>query len=96
MAFCMDIGFASRAVQVLAQKLEGLGAKVATRLGKEVTHIVFQRQRNAEKQEQEAEDVELRGLFDKAAKVWLLELALGLLPTSPSSDYVSSSSMANE
>lgn len=58
-------------MQVLAEKLESLGARVATRLGKEVTHIIFQRQRSADAQEQEAEDSELQLLYDKAAKVRL-------------------------
>jgi hypothetical protein len=53
--------------------LEGLGAKIASRLGKEVTHVVFQRQRNASKQEQLAEDSELRNLFEKTAKVGMTE-----------------------
>ena len=60
-------------MKVLARKLEGMGARVVTRLGKEVTHIVFQRQRSADKEEQDADDVELRSLYDKAAKVWLLQ-----------------------
>ena len=60
--------------QVLARKLEGLGARIAARLGKEVTHVVFQRQRNADRQEQQAEDWELRSLFERSAKVAILHL----------------------
>jgi len=63
--------------QVLTKKLEGLGAKIAGRLGKEVTHVVFQRQRNADKQEQLAEDSELRNLFEKTAKVCMMETCSG-------------------
>jgi len=69
--------------QVLTRKLEGLGAKIAARLGKEVTHVVFQRQRNADQQEQQAEDSELRTLFDKTAKVGLelLGIASMIMPS---------------
>lgn len=62
--------------QAISQKLESLGARVATRLGKEVTHIIFQRQRNVDQQDQLAEDSELRGLYDKTAKVCLANLIL--------------------
>ena len=57
---------------MLTQKLEKLGARVAARLGKEITHIIFQRQRGSDKQEQDLEDIELRSLHDRAAKVRLL------------------------
>lgn len=55
--------------QALSHKLEGLGAKLVSRLGKEVTHIIFMRQRTADAQEQAAEDSELRALYGKTSKV---------------------------
>ena len=52
----------------LTQKLESLGAKVASRWGKEVTHIVFMRQRTAGVEEQLAEDSDLRALYEKSCQ----------------------------
>ena len=53
----------------VTNKLKGLGARINARLGKEVTHIIFQRKHNATPEEVAAEDGELRTLFEKANKV---------------------------
>lgn len=53
----------------ITEKLLGLGARVASRLGKEVTHIIFQRLRSADPQELLAEESELRAVYDKVSKV---------------------------
>lgn len=53
----------------ISAKLELLGARIAHRLGKHVTHVVFQRVRNSTPQERQAEESEIRNLYDKLAKV---------------------------
>ncbi len=51
--------------KVLEARLAGLGARVAVRFGREVTHIVFRRDRATER---EAEDAHLRELYNRSAK----------------------------
>lgn len=53
----------------LIAKLKHLGAKHAARISKEVTHVVFQRRANPAREEQLAEDAEVRLVYDKVAKV---------------------------
>lgn len=55
--------------QAISLKLEDLGARVTSRLGKEVTHIIFQRLRSSSPQEQLIEESELRNLYERVAKV---------------------------
>lgn len=50
-------------------KLKDLGARVSTRLSKEVTHVIFQRQHHPSIDQKAAEDVELRSVYEKASKV---------------------------
>ncbi len=51
--------------RVLEARLASLGARVAQRLGREVTHVVFRRDCGAERA---AEDAHLRELFERAAR----------------------------
>jgi hypothetical protein len=53
----------------VTKKLKDLGARISARIGKEVTHIIFQRKHNATAEEVAAEDEQLRALFEKANKV---------------------------
>ena len=55
--------------QAISKKLESMGARVAHRVSKEVTHIIFHRQRAADEQQQLTENSELRSLYAKTAKV---------------------------
>jgi hypothetical protein len=55
----------------IVAKVKLLGGKVAPRLSKEVTHIIFQRKFQPSALERSAEDAELRGLYDRVAKVCL-------------------------
>ena len=53
-------------------KMEALGARVVTRFGKDVTHIIFQKHaKTASAEQREAEAAELRALYDKIEKVQL-------------------------
>ena len=52
-----------------------LGARIASRLGKEVTHIVFMRRRTADANEQLAEESDLRSLFERTCKVRVRKLS---------------------
>ena len=53
----------------LSQKLQSLGARVAARLSKGVSHVVFRRRPHATPQQREEEDCDLRSLYARAAKV---------------------------
>ena len=53
----------------LLSRLRGLGAQIAQRLGKEVSHVVFSRSAGPTPEQKMQEDVELRYLFDRARKV---------------------------
>ncbi len=53
----------------LVAKLEQLGAKTASRLGKEVTHVVFTRTLSPNTSERAQEEQRIRELYDKASKV---------------------------
>jgi hypothetical protein len=55
----------------LTLKLESLGARVAARFSKEVSHVVFRRRPQASPAEREEEDCDLRSLYQRAAKVAL-------------------------
>lgn len=55
----------------LVSRLKSLGAQIASRLGKEVSHIVFSRGAKLNADERVQEDAELRALFDRARKVRL-------------------------
>lgn len=82
--------------QVLTERLQSLGAKIAGRLSKEVTHIIFQRQRFADADEHSAEDSDLRALYDRTAKVreWLPDVVCSLtVPTHMLSTSLSASAM---
>lgn len=58
------------AQRVLTNQLKALGAKVSLRIGKDVTHIVYQRKLDAQPgKERLGLEAELRGLYDKVAKV---------------------------
>ena len=56
----------AEAKRAISTKLQDLGAKVCTRLGKEVTHVIFQKSQTEEKHAQEAE---LLRLYDRLAQV---------------------------
>lgn len=60
--------------QAVLAKLKGLGARVAARLSKDVTHIIFQRKLQATLAERTAEDADLRSIYDKVAKVETFKL----------------------
>ena len=53
----------------LARKLSSAGAKLATRLSKEVSHIVFQQKALATPHELKLEEEQLRELYEKISKV---------------------------
>ena len=53
----------------LTQKLESLGARIAARFSREVSHVVFRRKAQATPAEKEEEECDLRSLFTRAAKV---------------------------
>ena len=53
----------------VATKLRQLGASIAARLSKDVTHVVFHRSLEPSPEAREAEDAELRALFEKGNKV---------------------------
>jgi hypothetical protein len=53
----------------LVSRLRGLGAQVAARLGREVSHCVFVRAAVPTAEQKTQEDAELRSLFDRARKV---------------------------
>ena len=55
--------------QVLTGQLERLGAKVASRLSKDVTHVIFQHQRTSDAEQLAAQDHSLRELYEKSSKV---------------------------
>ena len=50
-------------------KLESIGARVCQRLGKDTTHIVFQRQHQGSDEDKQAEALALLDLYEKAGKV---------------------------
>jgi hypothetical protein len=50
-------------------KLTELGARIAPRFGKEVTHIVFLKKLFPSNQEQSQQDAALRDLYDRVLKV---------------------------
>lgn len=52
----------------LTNKLRALGARVAGRFGKEVTHIIFQRRFQPSVQEKAKEEEDLRSIYDKLSK----------------------------
>lgn len=65
---CEPVGLVN-AKLVLKQKLESLGAKVCQRLGKETTHVVFQKRSQHEAHyNRQAEALVLLELHDKAHK----------------------------
>lgn len=53
----------------LVSRLRGLGAQIAPRMGREVSHIIFPRLAGLTAEQKTLEDGELRTLFDKARKV---------------------------
>lgn len=53
----------------LVSRLKGLGAQIASRVGKEVSHVVFSRTGGLTAEQKVLEDAELRMLFDRARKV---------------------------
>lgn len=58
------------AQRVLTSQLKALGAKVSLRIGKDVTHIIYQRKLDAQPgKERVALEAELRSVYDKVAKV---------------------------
>ena len=56
---------------VLKHKLESLGARVCQRLGRDTTHVVFQKHHQASTEERQAETALLTELYDRADKVVL-------------------------
>jgi len=50
-------------------KLRSMGARVATRLGKDVTHVIFNRRLNPSAQERNLEDADLRMLYDRIGRM---------------------------
>ena len=54
--------------QTIATKLTDLGARVTSRFGRDVTHVVFQKRLKPTPEQQTAEASDLRALYDKAAK----------------------------
>ncbi len=65
--------------RVLEARLASLGARVAQRLGREVTHVVFRRDCGAERA---AEDAHLRELFERAARAQARTVVLQVMLTS--------------
>ena len=55
--------------QTVSTKLTDLGARVTSRFGKDVTHVVFQKRLKPTAEQQLAEASDLRALYDKTAKV---------------------------
>lgn len=55
----------------LVSRLRSLGAQIAPRLGREVSHVVFSRIAVPTPEQKTKEDIELRTLFDRARKVRL-------------------------
>lgn len=53
----------------LVSRLRALGAQIAPRLGKDVSHVVFSRTGRLSAEQRVQEDAELRALFDRARKV---------------------------
>jgi hypothetical protein len=53
----------------LVSRLRGLGAQIAPRLSKDVSHVVFWRIPVPTPEQKTQEDVELKSLFDRARKV---------------------------
>jgi hypothetical protein len=53
----------------LVSRLRTLGAQIAARLGREVSHVVFSRAAGPTPEQKTQEDADLRTLFDRARKV---------------------------
>ena len=53
----------------LHSKLRQLGARTASRINKDVTHVIFQRKLHPSAQERAAEDADLRAIYERVPKV---------------------------
>lgn len=66
--------------EALLAKLRALGARVAARLGRDVTHVLFQPRLCPSAEEKKAEDTELRAVYERIDKARARPAAVPTLP----------------
>jgi glutamate/tyrosine decarboxylase-like PLP-dependent enzyme len=66
--------------EALLEQLRALGARVAARLGRDVTHVVFQPRLCPSAEEKKAEDTELRAVYERIDKARARPAAVPTLP----------------